>query len=301
MGSASAGCVRFRRSISAAIPKDRMQANAKTYSSEVNRWAKELQRRRTGIALNNWRPVIRILSLMQRLTEQFARRAMVRHGMTQLLLRHASLGRSWFRRSTPQVHFSWQISLPADSQVNNRSIFVSSAATPAEHRTRVETLALRELRRQSTILRAEFVRQTTANFAREICNRSTSTILMDGAIPRVAASQLALGYPPAPRIRSSRPEPESAALVKRVLQQSRRIEEQVTPVRTVLVRRGTVSSQLEQFADSAPLPQGRPTRASPSWAVTTPQPAFNINHITDEVVRKLDSRLVAARERFGKI
>ena len=278
-----------------------MQANAKTYSSEVNRWAQELQSRRTGIALENWQPVIRTWSWVQRLMEQFARRATVRLGMSQTLLRHASLGRSWFRRSSPQVHFSWQISLPAHWRVNNRSVFVSSAAVAREYRTRIEMLAVQELHRQSTILRTDFFQHTTGNLVREICNRSTSMMLIDRAIPRATASQLALGYPSAAGIRNSGLEPESAALVKRVLQQGRRIEEQVTPVRTVLVRRGIVSSQLEQFADSAPLPQSRPTAASPSWAATTPQPLFNINQITDEVVRKLDSRLVAARERFGKI
>jgi hypothetical protein len=96
-------------------------------------------------------------------------------------------------------------------------------------------------------------------------------------------------------------EPEPLSLVKRVLRQNRRIEEQVAPSQTVLLRRSAPPAREAHFLEAPPAPQARPTGMNTAWTAMPIQPGLNINQITDEVVRQLDSRLVAARERFGKI
>jgi hypothetical protein len=97
-------------------------------------------------------------------------------------------------------------------------------------------------------------------------------------------------------------------LVERLTRQISRIEKQIVPVRTVLLQRLIAPSQVRHWAE-----RGAAEHANhpASWAASTfrvdePRarqtvPAFNFQQITDEVVRQLDSRLVASRERFGKI
>lgn len=86
------------------------------------------------------------------------------------------------------------------------------------------------------------------------------------------------------------------------LQRHSRIEEAWTPPSTVLLRRSPMQTQETQFIEAPAMSfPARPQAVNSQWTIPAVQPGININQITDEVVRKLDSRLIAARERYGKI
>lgn len=89
-------------------------------------------------------------------------------------------------------------------------------------------------------------------------------------------------------------------LVERLMRQSQRVEERAAEAATVVMRRPPV-------VDRAPAMTGNQqtfvtTVAGQSWQQhTAPPPGINIEQITDRVVRQLDRRVVAARERLGKV
>ena len=90
-------------------------------------------------------------------------------------------------------------------------------------------------------------------------------------------------------------------LAKRLLRQNYRIEEQVAPFQTVLVRHSSPAVREEHFMDASVPVQTRSAGVTAAWVGTPVPQGFNTSQITDEVVRQLDSRLLASRERFGKI
>jgi hypothetical protein len=275
-----------------------MPATGKTYSPEIRRWASRLQRRRmSGITLSSWRPFRQRLSWTQALVDRLAHPAMRAFGAERTLLRGARLSRHRSHWFAPQFHVSWQTMTAVTWPGSDRKRMLPLAAIAPERRV---LLRAREFHSQSTtFLRTGFLRQSTHNHTLEVSRHTSSTIMLLSAAARDAMARLTVDDS---FVRSrSNAEPELLSLATRVLRQSRRIEEQVTPVHTILVRRFPSSSHEAPFTDSAPPLQVRTPVGNSPWAVPPPQPGFNINQITDEVVRKLDSRLVAARERFGKI
>lgn len=89
-------------------------------------------------------------------------------------------------------------------------------------------------------------------------------------------------------------------LVERIVRQSRRVEERITEAATVVMRRPPVVDQAP--ATTANQQTFVATPIGPSWQqYAGPSPGINIEHITDQVMRQLDRRVIAARERLGKV
>jgi hypothetical protein len=95
-------------------------------------------------------------------------------------------------------------------------------------------------------------------------------------------------------------ETSARALVERIVRQSQRLEERVAEPAAVVMRRAPAV----EMAPAMPTNQ-RPfitTAAGQSWRQdTSPPPAIDLERITDQVVRQLDRRVVALRERLGKV
>jgi hypothetical protein len=100
-----------------------------------------------------------------------------------------------------------------------------------------------------------------------------------------------------------RPRIESRDIVSRVFRRTHRDDTEIAGSRTVLVRR---PSPLVAAADVS----SAPSRSREAWpfespATTSPAgvpaPAVNVEHLTDAVLRQLDRRVTAWRERMGRV
>lgn len=90
------------------------------------------------------------------------------------------------------------------------------------------------------------------------------------------------------------------ALVDRIVRQSHRVEERVTESAAVVMRR----LPAVETAPAIPTNQHRfdTMTTGQSWRQeTTPPPAIDLDRIADHVARQLDRRVVALRERLGKV
>ncbi len=111
------------------------------------------------------------------------------------------------------------------------------------------------------------------------------------------------------------------SITRRVTQRSRRNETMVTTAST-LTRRQTVSTETEAipshsmklaplmkltpaavnvFERSATTVPATSTVESTSWQKESTPPELNLDEITDQVVRRLDHRVIALRERMGRV
>jgi len=167
----------------------------------------------------------------------------------------------------------------------------------------LQTLLAREHRCQTTtVLNANSLRQLTQNYWSDTTRHTLATVISDRTTAALTMPRLTLVASMARRKSTGTSDMEHLPVVKRVFHQNQRIEEYVMPrPQTLLLRRSAPPTGESAVFEAPVLAQSRPAGMKASWSATMPQPGFNINQITDEVVRRLDSRLVAARERFGKI
>lgn len=93
------------------------------------------------------------------------------------------------------------------------------------------------------------------------------------------------------------------ALTQRVMARSRRIEERVARTELVTVSRGTESQSMPGEAGSrhASRTWPQPSTHSTNWTAQPQRtPAVTVEAITDNVMRQLDNRMTAWRERMGR-
>jgi hypothetical protein len=92
-------------------------------------------------------------------------------------------------------------------------------------------------------------------------------------------------------------------LAKEIVQRSRRVEERIS-VRTKFIQRGATSDGAPQRMQTGARPDGpewwkaEPARHAPRQAA---MPAMNMDQITETVLRQLDHRVGAWRERMGRM
>ena len=68
---------------------------------------------------------------------------------------------------------------------------------------------------------------------------------------------------------------------------------------SLLVRAERTGSR-QQFND-VPMQTSVGTRARPEQAMWTSTPTANVDMLTDEVIRQIDRRVIAQRERLGRV
>lgn len=279
-----------------------MRAIAKTYSPEVRQWAAKLRRRQApGVNLRACHGLLRRLAWTGTFLARFAPIRLPASGAQRTLLQGTwqRFGRSqWF---SPQVQLCLQTSLQATWQGRDRIHVPPAAPAVLAHTTFLRTVVEREYRSQSgTLWRTNSLRWSTQNF-RETTRHSLTTV-MAGHTQSAAMPRFSTVASTAMRRWSIERDLEQSAIVRRVLHQTQRIEEPIlSRPETVLLRRAALLVPGRTFSEASAPPQVRPASMNAPWQGTTAQPQFSIHQITDEVVRQLDSRLVAARERFGKI
>ncbi len=119
-----------------------------------------------------------------------------------------------------------------------------------------------------------------------------------------AASTAVLRGPVAPLIprRASSESDSILPLIARQVLRPVRVEEQLVPQSAVLLRRFPSPAAEPPAMHTSIAPETRAVRGqSTTWPALQAPQGLNINQITDEVVRQLDSRLIASRERMGKV
>jgi hypothetical protein len=275
-----------------------MRTIAKTCLPEVRQWATKLHHRGApgAIRLNS-----RWFAWAQALRDHRAHPAAPTGGVERTLLRRTWLLMSFIQRFAPLIQLGWQTSTATTVHGQNRTLVVPLPPLPQERTTLLQTLLSREHSSQSTIFqRTGFHRYSTQFRVQEAARHMLTRMMMEPARSQGAKS---LSHTDAADgARGSRvEETEQLPLAKRVLLQHRRLDVQVAPPQTVLRRRSIPPAREAQFHESVPLSQVRPASMNSAWTPFPTQSRFTINQITDEVVRQLDGRLVAARERFGKI
>src|SRR5262249_54966470 len=190
----------------------------------------------------------------------------------------------WMQRSqwfALQIQVAWQTSVAATWQGRGRTFLMPLPPLPSERRTLLQTLLAREYKSQSTTFwRTGVLRHSTRSLLRELTRHTLATMVVERATAPGAKSQLQVDASTATR-RARAAEPELLPLLKRVLQQNRRIEEQVVPSQTVLLRPSAPPAREAHFLEAAPAPQARPTGMNTAWMAMPIQPGFNINQITD--------------------
>jgi hypothetical protein len=254
------------------------------------------------MSLRRCHGLLQRLAWTQALLARFAHTAMPPWDAGRTLLRGIW---SWMHRSqwfASQIQVSWQTSTAVTRHGRDRTLFLPLTPATAERTTLLQTRLTRESRWQSTtLLRTNFFRHSLQNQLREVTRHTLATTVVNPAAALRAASQLALGTSTASRKWSGAGDLELLPVARRVLRQNRRIEERTAPPQAMLLRRSAAPPPEPDFIESDVPAQARPRGVTAASAPTPVPHGFNITQITDEVVRQLDSRLVAARERFGKI
>lgn len=280
-----------------------MRAIAKTYSPEISGWAARLHgRRMLCMKLHGSSGMVRRFAWTQTLIARFAHLPLQDLGRGRHLLLHGSW--QWIRSSSsfaPQLQFALHTSVNANWNQHEPFHGTPPGLTMSGYGTMLHTVLARDHYRQSTLLNTVLFHQSTQRYRLQETRHSLATVIMRGSTARAAMSGLPTGAAaPTQKRADAREIPWS--LATRVLRQNQRIEELVSGhPQTVLLRHAGPPLRERAFMDSPAAPQMRTSAASLEWPSLEPRPGVNISHITDEVVRQLDSRLVAARERFGKI
>jgi hypothetical protein len=99
-------------------------------------------------------------------------------------------------------------------------------------------------------------------------------------------------------------EPLNSAMpqtARRILKQGCRVEEQIVHAATVLLRRSIPAASERSWMEEQPIPVRPAQNGYQTWTTPVTAQTLNFQQITDEVVKQLDRRLIASRERFGKI
>lgn len=92
-------------------------------------------------------------------------------------------------------------------------------------------------------------------------------------------------------------------LARQVIQRCERMEERRT-LSCVLRREGPAAVSIRSDGRPDEITRTSPWGTSvgkPGFAMSTPQASIDLNRLTDQVVRQIDSRMVAYRERMGKV
>ncbi|WP_456747081.1 hypothetical protein [Bradyrhizobium sp. USDA 4354] len=170
-------------------------------------------------------------------------------------------------------------------------------SAPAHHTTRLTVLAREHQTQCTTVLRTAAFRQSMAERLRLVATHVTAfvPVLATKAIVR-SPSQSFAGTPKS----VSAPDVERS-VVTRLLRHNRRVEKRVVPSERVLLQRPSPPVSESPFVTAASPSPPQATGHNSGWSAVPPLQGLNITHITDEVVRQLDSRLIAARERLGHV
>lgn len=91
---------------------------------------------------------------------------------------------------------------------------------------------------------------------------------------------------------------ESRQILQRVVQQRQRVEEKMQ--RPTIVRQQPQNLAFAEAEREVMETQSRTRAHPPAWPQAASSPAINLEQLTDQVVRQIDRRLVAYRERMGK-
>ena len=280
-----------------------MRAIAKIYSPETQRRAARLWRwRMSSVNLSARHGMLRWLAWTESLVSRSAHLSLPTSSGQRTLLRGTW---RWLRRSqwsVPQLQFTWQTSVNAIWQGRERIHVPCPTPSIDAHTTLLQTVLAHEYRNQTTTLvRTGSLRQLTKNYLREATRHTLVRVISEHAAAALTMPQCTL-VASTNRKWSGAWDLEQSLVVKRVLRQNQRIEEHVTArPQTVLLRRAAPVVQESGSVETPVVPQARRASTNAAWSASAPQSGFNISQITDAVVRQLDNRLVAARERFGKI
>jgi hypothetical protein len=107
------------------------------------------------------------------------------------------------------------------------------------------------------------------------------------------------------RRQTATPVEERLDLTRRVTREKRRVESPPRGGSTVVRQQATARSENFAHAGDAADGPGPPRAPSAASAHAAPPfaagPAVNLQQLTDEVIRQIDSRIVAHKERMGKL
>jgi hypothetical protein len=109
------------------------------------------------------------------------------------------------------------------------------------------------------------------------------------------------------RYEAAEGEPSTRDVVSRIAKRHRRVEERLALDRQGHAQGATRIPEAEMtLVDNSPRVTQQPTRQpmtpiESGTRLCRPQPVVDVAQITDEVVKQLDRRLIAARERRGRI
>ncbi len=93
---------------------------------------------------------------------------------------------------------------------------------------------------------------------------------------------------------------ESLRILRRVVNERQRVEERIS--RAPLAQQLLQPRQTSAAAERAAMQSQTLTKAGTrTWPPTTSAPAINLEQLTEQVIRQLDNRLIAYRERMGKV
>jgi hypothetical protein len=281
-----------------------MRAIAETYTPQIRGWAARLHgRRMLCMKLHGSSGMMRRFAWARTLMARFAHLPLPDLGRGRHFLLHGSW--QWIRSSSsfaPQLQFALHTSVNANWNQHEPFRGTPPGLAMSGHGTMLHTVLARDHYRQhATLLNTVLFLQSTQRHWHQEIHRSLATVIMKGSTARAAVSGLPTGAAATTQKRADASE-TPWSLATRVLRQNQRIEEIVSGrPQTVLLRPAGSPLRERAFMDSPAVPQMRTSAPSLEWPSPEPRPGVNISHITDEVVRQLDSRLVAARERFGKI
>ncbi len=214
------------------------------------------------------------------------------------LLQRAS---TWTHRSywfAPQVHVSWQAPVAATLHRRSSTLVLTLSAAPAHRATLLQTVVAREHQSHSvTALRTTVFRQLMADRLRTLTMHTTA------AMPLASVPTRDRSVSPSESFAERQPNVVSTeaerSIVTRILRHHRRLEEQAAPSPRVLLQRA--APLVSESAPMVAVPPPRPPGQNTGWPAVQPLQGLNVADITDQVVRQLDSRLIAARERFGHV
>jgi hypothetical protein len=203
-------------------------------------------------------------------------------------------GLHWF---APQLHMWWQAPVVTRLQRLSSTSFVTLPAAAAHRTTLVQILVARERQSHSaTAMRTTVFRESMAHRLRTVTMHARATIPHEPA--RGSSESPSASF--ASRQQRVGATDLERSIVTRVLRHHRRLEEQVAPFARVLLRRSTPAAS-ESAPSAAPAFRPQPLDQNAGWSTAPAPQGLNIADITDQVVRQLDSRLIATRERFGHV
>ena len=92
---------------------------------------------------------------------------------------------------------------------------------------------------------------------------------------------------------------QSLRITRRVVDERRRVEEQMR--RTIVAREQRSASRTSAAAQETVSQSPRGSRVAAQGLAQTTAPVIDIEQLTDRIVRNIDSRIIAHRERMGRV